>query len=287
MQIRNLLTSENFAKAIHDPSKALNAFGIKSGIIAKVTKTRYGLPPGEGIDVMSEEWDNLILLDATRYDIFTEECGINGELRKVVSRGGNSAEFLKYNFNSDHHDTVYITANPHYTDLSNGRFHAIETTIPNDYDPVDPADKKLVWSPETVTEVAAKAKQKYPNKRLIIHYMQPHKPYIGETAEDIRQRLIGTQHEIEGFSDEYSRWVGIPWTAVTEGPISEQQYVNAYRENLQIALSYARILLDAWMDELLSVQTMVNYCSIKFLIFQRGHTDLGFVFPNSEKSRGC
>lgn len=32
-------------------------------------KGRFGLLP-EGIDVMSEDWDNLIILDACRYDTF-------------------------------------------------------------------------------------------------------------------------------------------------------------------------------------------------------------------------
>jgi hypothetical protein len=35
---------------------------------------------------------------------------------------------------------------------------------------------------EVVTEAALEAAEWYPNERLIVHYLQPHAPYIGPTG---------------------------------------------------------------------------------------------------------
>jgi len=67
-----------------------------------------------GTDVMSEDWDNLILLDACRYDAFSKVNTLKGNLEERVSKGSTSKEFIKSNFvGRELHDTVYITANPY------------------------------------------------------------------------------------------------------------------------------------------------------------------------------
>ena len=67
--------------------------------------------------ILDEDWDNLIILDACRYDFFKEEIEkrqIDGYLKKVISRGSHTLNFLKENFTEDYYnDIVYITANPH------------------------------------------------------------------------------------------------------------------------------------------------------------------------------
>lgn len=68
----------------------------------------------KGYDITEEDWDNLILLDACRFDIFSEiSDSLPGELYKRQSQAGNTREFLRHNFrNREFLNTVHITANP-------------------------------------------------------------------------------------------------------------------------------------------------------------------------------
>lgn len=68
-----------------------------------------------GIDIMKENWDYLIILDAARYDLFKESVKnfkIQGKLKKVESKGSATPEWLKKNFKKDFYDIIYVSANP-------------------------------------------------------------------------------------------------------------------------------------------------------------------------------
>lgn len=41
----------------------------------------------EGVNVVDEEWDNLIVLDSCRYDAFEEVNSLQGRLMKKTSKG--------------------------------------------------------------------------------------------------------------------------------------------------------------------------------------------------------
>jgi len=58
----------------------------------RYTNSQYD---NESIDVMSEDWDNLVLLDAARFDYFEDLNTIDGSLRKEVSHGKKSWEFIE------------------------------------------------------------------------------------------------------------------------------------------------------------------------------------------------
>lgn len=53
---------------------------------------------GRGINIMDEDWDNLILIDACRYDVFANINSINGSLESRISSGSSSREFIEKNF---------------------------------------------------------------------------------------------------------------------------------------------------------------------------------------------
>src|SRR5208282_1385184 len=74
--------------------------------------------PKEGVYVYDESWDNLIILDACRYDTFRELNQIRGLLEYRISRGSSSEEFLLENFTKhptteNFSDLVYVAANPY------------------------------------------------------------------------------------------------------------------------------------------------------------------------------
>lgn len=183
---------------------------------------------GNGIDIINEDWDNLVILDACRYDEFANEYSINGELSKKVSRGRNSIQFIEQNYNGrELHDTVYVTANPYVNDIEEGVFHAIvDDPLRTEF------DKKLgTVRPEAVTRAAIKAYENHPDKRLIIHYMQPHMPPIGEIRNTMDN--IDEGFDMTGQKGNAER----TYNLVKRGLISPDSARTAYRQNLRIVLN--------------------------------------------------
>lgn len=135
--------------------------------------------------VMNEEWDNLIILDACRYDYFenTYHRYLDGELEKRKSLASHTSNWLIQNFADDYHgDTVYISGHP---DVNSKGIEAVEGFKPTDhfYRILDVWDKR--WNenlntvpPSAVCKATKLAKIKYPDKRVISHFLQPHYPYL-------------------------------------------------------------------------------------------------------------
>lgn len=136
-----------------------------------------------GADPFEADWDTLVVLDACRYDMFERRADLPGRLERRQSPASTTVEFLRATVDGrDLADTVYVTANP--------QLHQHRGEIDATF-----ADVVDVWSgegwdddhgtvlPETVTEAALEAAETYPHKRLVVHYMQPHYPFLGaETA---------------------------------------------------------------------------------------------------------
>lgn len=139
----------------------------------------------EEIQPMEEEWDNLIILDACRYDYFERICDnyLSGNLKKVISPGSGTSEWLRRVFdNKKFDDIVYVSANPfinprgsNLVEGFNGRecFYKVIDVWDRGWD-----DESKTVPPEKVSKEARMARARYPNKRLIIHFMQPHQPYL-------------------------------------------------------------------------------------------------------------
>lgn len=178
---------------------------------------------GTGVDIMSQDWDNLILLDAYRADTFQNHSRFEGQLSTITSHGNWSLEFVVKNFQGrEFHDTVCVTANPYYQEqfnLGSSTFHKLIDT-----GAADPHE-----SLEKTTTAAIRAMNNHPNKRLLIHYMQPHGPHIGERADEIR-----TNHP------EYRRMFSL----YRDGLVSNEILWKTYTDTIEIVESQVDDLLD-------------------------------------------
>lgn len=137
------------------------------------------------ISLLEEGWDHLVILDACRYDSFEKiyDEYLSGKLRLALSCASDTREWMKKTFRKRHDDIVYISANPHINskgvDVANigfdprACFHRIVDVWDLGWD-----EKAGTTPPEKVNEAAIVAKSTYPDKRLIIHYFQPHAPYL-------------------------------------------------------------------------------------------------------------
>lgn len=143
----------------------------------------------DGIAVFEEDWDNLLILDACRYDMFERRSQLPGRLECRRSRGSATIEFLTANLNDrDLKNTVYVTANP--------MFYQNYETIRTTFHDVIQVWQEEGWDdmygtvlPETVTKYAKDAAREYPEKRLVVHYMQPHYPFVGSGTEFDKDHL--------------------------------------------------------------------------------------------------
>ena len=179
-----------------------------------------------GIDVFEADWDNLLILDACRYDEFKRMCDLSGNLEKVRSRGATSSEFVRGNFTGRTlHDVVYVSANVYYPYLRDEIDAEVHAFVGLHDDDMRDAGDGLTTHPETVTEHALAAHKSHPNKRLLVHYFQPHQPYIGPYGKkrfDPGRGLIDT---------------------VKNNDPSREELLRAYRENLELVLEEVETLL--------------------------------------------
>jgi len=174
-----------------------------------------------GIYVMKEDWDNLIILDACRYDVFAENNWIKGNLKKVISRGAHTRMFLRENFNSYYPDTVYVSANPFIWECRKFFYKSIYVGS------IDEIRTYGTVLPETMLKYALKANKDYPDKRLIIHFVQPHYPFIGE----VHINKTGKQNIN-------------PFYLLAKGKIEESTLRRAYQSNLKRVLFVVEKLIN-------------------------------------------
>lgn len=187
-----------------------------------------------GTDILDADWDNLLILDACRYDLFEsvyQGYDLPGELERRESRAAATMEFLKANFDErPAHDTVYVTATtmPYresvLQDNIDLNFHKIIDVWKNYLEEND----KTTVPPEGMVKAGLDAAEEFPNKRLIIHFIQPHIPFIGEFGD-------------EKFGD----IEGSIWRKQRRGEIdlNDKDLWRAYEENLHEVMPAAKQLL--------------------------------------------
>jgi hypothetical protein len=194
---------------------------------------------GQAEPINSKEWDNLIILDACRHDIYEEVTGREVESRITV--GSRSPEFIEKTFTDESwKETILIGSNPFYfnflpgdrkgffdlTDKTlNATFKETYNLIETDWD-----EEQNVVLPEKVVEKALKAEKEHPESRKIIHFMQPHTPHIPADYD-----LEGS---IEQAIDE-EKEKNTVWDKVKRGEIDKERAIQGYKDNLSYVLDEA------------------------------------------------
>jgi hypothetical protein len=155
------------------------------------SSTLFGTLQDAGDTVVEEDWDNLIILDAARYDMFVDNVNLQGATSKRLAVGSHSLDFVNLNFSGrELHDTVCVTANGWYSVAEDLDFYQLVELYTNkDIDErrgtalpqscVDSYTGAILA--EAVADATLAAHVDSPNKRLVAHFMQPHIPYIPHT----------------------------------------------------------------------------------------------------------
>ncbi len=214
-------TWANLRWAMENPSVFV---GEAHRIVTKLNRRHH---QGKNIDaeyLTEKDWDNLIILDACRYDIFSEVNGIEGELQSCRSPASESLTFMRRNFfDRDLTDTVYVTSNPYASQIPKGTFHYVDNLYTSEW-----SSKAGTVLPSDVVTAALDASSRFDQKRLIIHFMQPHYPFIGTKGEDIQQPDLSFGDNKPGTDD--------IWLRLLYGLEDSTRVYKAYKQNLKIAL---------------------------------------------------
>ena len=190
--------------------------------------------------LMSEDWDNLIILDACRYDQFERLNSISGRLEARSSLASATPQVLSANFKgTSQADTVYVTANPMYRTVGLSEvFHDVVDVWLSEWS----EDHKTVL-PEKVTGAALEAYKQYPNKRLIVHFMQPHHPFICDNFGSSINTTGYEKNRGQILGDNTAEDETTVWDLLEAGEIDKETVWEAYDENLELVLPHVEKLV--------------------------------------------
>lgn len=230
---------------IRDPSKIID-FIDSQFLSADPNRLWYGRDEcnPDGKPVYDGDWDNLIILDTARYDEFARLNWLDGTLDSWQSLGTQTPQFVSCNFAGETmHDLVVIACTANYQivqDQEGFEPHYPETVDPRNESSLQQryfdAGRKGWNMPDPITERARWAANEFSDKRLLIHYFQPHAPYIGETGQKYFDELPGNLADYDSKARQTSR--------DSDATIKNDDILRqAYRENLEIGLSAVEELL--------------------------------------------
>jgi len=218
-----------------------------------------------GKNIYDMNWDLLIILDACRFDALREvsdKYSFINNMNIMVSKGSHSKEWLLNTFVDDRrpdiNDTTLITANSFSKTLERERIdplsypatannyicqsgalssflstpqirsHDFDTYISLFEKNLDDSDNGQL-RPEILTDIAINHARDVGFERMILHYMQPHKPYFERSNN--RGVLGSGNHHQNPF--DYLKETGdydLVW--------------NSYIENLRFVLDSVELLIE-------------------------------------------
>lgn len=226
------------------------------------------------LSLMEEEWDIAVVLDACRYDTFQEIYRWylpSGRLEKRVG-ASDTLDWLLSVFNEEagRDNMIYVSAHPGINSKdvawvsfnANGRFFKVYDAWVSGWD----------WEigttlPSEVVKIAVQANKEYPNKKMIIHFMQPHFPYRKAPCPSTYSDLEGVkgnpkldfllQKLFRDLGINFSRFRTVYWTArkilnLECEDLNEfywRKYVaeelrDFYRDNLKWVLAYVKKIVE-------------------------------------------
>lgn len=179
--------------------------------------------------ILNADWDYLFILDACRYDyskwFFSDY--LNGRLYKAKSPGSTTPEWAKKLFlDRSLQDIVYISGNPWMNSVLPKRNFFLDEKIDMTdtfYEIVDVWDFGW-WNgtvlPVTMLESLRRAEEVFPGKKKIIHFNQPHAPYLRvldksqtigdklvDLAREFRDKLQGSPDSDRDFRSEIGKFL--------------------------------------------------------------------------------
>ena len=155
-----------------------------------ITAILFG--PDRGVNVLSLDWDHLIVLDACRCDIFERVYrkffSTATVFKCIISPASSTMEFVRKNLDDNIEkklkDVVFVNSNPMIDHVLGARLKKLFYK----YIPVwrKHWDSEIgTVRPEDTYYVALKTYVRNPGKRMFIWFLQPHYPYVDKRFNHI------------------------------------------------------------------------------------------------------
>lgn len=200
-----------------------------------------------GANIFDHDWDVLVILDACRVDLLANVAADADYIEDVetsVSVGSTSREWLAKTFSPAYREivreTAYVTANPYTEEIFSSEggdtrspFNPANwpTVAPNDFLVLEEVwkdgwdDDRGTVLPRDVTDRAIAVGRTHGPPRMIIHYMQPHQPFLSENG-----KLL------------FPEFVGDYWGALRRGDLPFTDIWGAYEQTLRLVLDDVELL---------------------------------------------
>lgn len=243
-----------------------------------------------GTNIYEREWDLLIVLDACRLDALREvapEYDFIESVDAIWSVGSASHEWICKTFTNEHveaiRETTLITTNPFIPQVFDDRvFPPKAYAIPLMWANWDVVEKEefdyflkiyrhdyeeqfVATPPNVVTDHAIDIARRRPVERMVLHYFQPHTPYIAAAFREGRA-ITDTEQD--------------PWKAVRNGTATRSEVWEMYLDNLRLVLDSIEVLLRNVDAE--RVVITADHGDLFGELGAWGHPE-GFVHPDLKK----
>ncbi len=188
-----------------------------------------------GTNVYDRPWDVLVVLDACRADLLRAVAGdidFLGTVGTVRSVGSSSSEWLENTFlgREETGRTAMVTGNT-WSDryLEADAFGALDEVWKYAWD-----DELGTVLPSAITDRAIALARDWDPDRLVVHYMQPHHPFVSDPiAGDDGMARTGAHSSDSN-----------PWILLRRGEISVERVRDAYEANLRYVLPEVETLVE-------------------------------------------
>ena len=169
--------------------------------------------------IHTTDWNILVILDAMRYDYFKKYNQLKGHLQSVSSGAACTIDWLLFNF-PDKYPYVYYSANPICNSLTPvGEFFGKKHFTVIDVWKTHWDEEYKTVLPEDMTEAV---RDGLDGEKVILHYMQPHFPSLGE------ERFFR-----EGMFTPTPPFVGKMEASRIYYTVTEEKLIRAYIENVE------------------------------------------------------
>lgn len=206
---------------------------LRDGPLARLDRLGYNRGP----NIYEFDWDLVIVLDACRADLMKEvyeEYDFINEFDSIRSVASKSQQWMDRtfidNYRQEISETIYITANMFSRRLDPSNFHYLDEVWKTHWD-----DELGTVPPRPLTDRAITELRRRDPERLIVHYMQPHYPFIENKIAD------GINLDFAFYREGSETNV---WSKLESGDVSKEQVWEAYRDNLRLVMDDVELLLD-------------------------------------------
>jgi len=234
-----MVSADTIWKGVTSVPGFVDEFGLSGGLrrwFGIVYHTAASDVSGQSI--FSEEWDVCVILDACRADElarFTSSFDWLDEVDTFPSLASCTWNWVPRTVEETDpavlRETVYVSGNPFPEELTDpGTFADVDEVYRYAWDD----DRGTVY-PRPVTDAAVRQWRESDPERMVVHYIQPHVPFLTDDADSLSQANF--THGEKSVEDE--------WDRVTKGALDRSVAIERYRESLGLALQNVDLLLSS------------------------------------------